>query len=100
MGRHLPWFITCSTPGLAAAVNLISGWRWPRRALLQYRAGSPARSPAARRWRLAGSSPAHPHHKHAIADSMYWSNSWAGGVLIALAAASLAAVALRRPARS
>ena len=38
------------------------------------------------------------NHKHAIADSMYWSNSWAGGVLIALAAASLAAVALRRPA--
>jgi uncharacterized membrane protein YbhN (UPF0104 family) len=37
--------------------------------------------------------------KHAIADSMYWSNSWAGGVLIALAAASLAAIALRRPAR-
>jgi hypothetical protein len=30
---------------------------------------------------------------------MYWSNSWAGGVLIAQAAASLAAVALRRPAR-
>jgi len=39
------------------------------------------------------------NHKHAIADSMYWSSSWAGGVLIALAAASLAAVALRRPAR-
>jgi len=39
------------------------------------------------------------NHKHPIADSMYWSNSWAGGVLIALAAASLAAVALRRPAR-
>ena len=39
------------------------------------------------------------NHKHPIADSMYWSNSWAGGVLTALAAASLAAVALRRPAR-
>jgi hypothetical protein len=40
-------------------------------------------------------------HKHPIADSMYWSNSWAGGVLIALAAASLAAITitLRRPAR-
>jgi hypothetical protein len=38
-------------------------------------------------------------HKHPVADSMYWSNSWAGGVLIALAAASLAAVALRRSAR-
>ena len=39
------------------------------------------------------------NHKHPIADSMYRSNSWAGGVLIALAAASLAAVALRWPAR-
>ena len=39
------------------------------------------------------------NHKHPIADSMYWSNSWAGGVLIALAAASLAAIAVRRPAR-
>jgi hypothetical protein len=37
--------------------------------------------------------------KHPITDSMYWSNSWAGGVLIALAALALAAVALRRPAR-
>ena len=39
------------------------------------------------------------NRKHAIADSMYWSNSWAGGALIVLAAASLAAIALRRPAR-
>ena len=39
------------------------------------------------------------NQKHAIGDSMYWSGSWAGGVLIALAAASLAAVALRGPAR-
>jgi len=37
--------------------------------------------------------------KHPIADSMFWSNSWAGGLLIVLAAAGLAAVALRRPAR-
>ena len=37
--------------------------------------------------------------KHPIADSMFWSNSWAGGVLIAVAAAGLAAVAMRRPAR-
>jgi hypothetical protein len=37
--------------------------------------------------------------KHPIADSMYWSNSWAGGALIVLAALALAAVALRRPAR-
>ena len=39
------------------------------------------------------------NQKHAIADSMYWSSSWAGGVLIVLAAASLAVVALRWPAR-
>jgi hypothetical protein len=39
------------------------------------------------------------NQKHPIADPMYWSNSWAGGVLIALAAVGLAAVALRRPAR-
>jgi hypothetical protein len=37
--------------------------------------------------------------KHPIADPMYWSNSWAGAVLIVLAAAGLAAVAMRRPAR-
>ena len=37
--------------------------------------------------------------KHSITDSMYWSNSWAGAVLIAVAAAGLAAVAMRRPAR-
>jgi SPW repeat len=37
--------------------------------------------------------------KNPIADSMYWSNSWAGGVLIAVAIAGLAAVAMRRPAR-
>jgi SPW repeat len=37
--------------------------------------------------------------KYTIADPMFWSNSWAGGVLIALAAVGLAAVALRRPAR-
>jgi hypothetical protein len=37
--------------------------------------------------------------KFAIADPMFWSNSFAGGVLIALAAVALAAVVLRRPAR-
>jgi hypothetical protein len=37
--------------------------------------------------------------KHSITDSMYWSNSWAGAVLIAVAAAGLVAIAMRRPAR-
>jgi hypothetical protein len=39
------------------------------------------------------------NQKHPIADPMYWSNSWAGGMLIAVALAGLAAVAMRRPAR-
>ena len=37
--------------------------------------------------------------KHPIADPMFWSNSFAGGLLIALAAAGLGAAALRRTAR-
>ena len=37
--------------------------------------------------------------KYDIADPMFWSNSWAGVVLVVLAAAGLAAVALRGPAR-
>jgi hypothetical protein len=37
--------------------------------------------------------------KFSIADPMFWSNSVAGGVLIAVAAVGLAAVAMRRPAR-
>jgi hypothetical protein len=37
--------------------------------------------------------------KHPIADPMYWSNSWAGGLLIALAVVGLAAAVLRMPAR-
>ena len=37
--------------------------------------------------------------KFTIADSMFWSNSVAGGLLIVLAVAGLAAVALRGPAR-
>jgi hypothetical protein len=37
--------------------------------------------------------------KFTIADPMFWSNSVAGAVLVVLAAAGLAAVALRGPAR-
>lgn len=37
--------------------------------------------------------------KYTIADPMFWSNSWAGAVLIALAAVGLGALAMRRPAR-
>jgi hypothetical protein len=39
------------------------------------------------------------NQKHPVADSMYWSNTWAGAVLIVLALAGLAAVATRRPVR-
>jgi hypothetical protein len=38
-------------------------------------------------------------HKHPIAHAMYRSNSFSGGVLIALAAAGLGFAALRRTAR-
>src|SRR6266571_2052924 len=38
-------------------------------------------------------------HKHPIAHAMYWSNSFSGRVLIALAAAGLGFAALRRTAR-
>ena len=43
--------------------------------------------------------PAILDHKHPIAHAMYWSNSFSGGVLIALAAAGLGCAALRRTAR-
>jgi hypothetical protein len=36
---------------------------------------------------------------HVVTDAMFWSNSWAGGLLIAFAAIGLGTVALRRPAR-
>ena len=39
------------------------------------------------------------NQKHPIADPMYWSNSFAGGLLIALAVVGFAAIALRRPVR-
>ena len=98
-----PWFITLQyAGGDVAAVNLISG-------LAVAAAGAFALAgPRGFAGLQSGSSLlglsliiAGPilNHKHPIADSMYWSNSWAGGVLIALAAASLAAVTLRWPAR-
>jgi len=98
-----PWVITLQyAGGNAAGVNLISGL-----AVVVVGAFALA-GPRGFAGLQAGSAPlgvwliiAGPilNHKHPIADSMYWSNSWADGVLIALAAASLAAIALRRPAR-
>ena len=98
-----PWFITLQhAGGNATAVNLISGLAVAAVgafALAGPRgfAGLQSGSALLGVWLIIAGPIL--NHKHAIADSMYWSNSWAGGVLIALAAASLAAVALRRPAR-
>jgi hypothetical protein len=94
-----PWFITLQyAGGNAATVNLISG-------LAVAAAGAFALAgPRGFVGLQSGCSLlglwliiAGPilYYRHAIADSMYWSNSWAGGVLIALAAASLAVVTLR-----
>src|SRR5580693_6888147 len=82
-----PWFLTLQNTGTNAnTVNLISGLAV---------AGVGA---------LALLSPrgfAGPilSQKFSIADPMFWSNSVAGGVLIAVAALGLTAVAMRRPAR-
>jgi SPW repeat len=99
-----PWFLTLQQSGTNAnTVNLISG-------LAVAGAGAFAlASPRGFPGLQVGSALlgvwliiAGPilSQKHPIADPMYWSNSWAGGVLIALAAIGLAAVALRRPARA
>ena len=98
-----PWFITLQyAGGNAAAVNLISGLAVAAagafalagpRGFVGLQSGS---------WLLGlWLIIARPilNRKHAIADSMYWSNSLAGGMLIALAAASLAVVILRWSAR-
>ena len=98
-----PWFITLQyAGGNAAAVNLISGLAVAAVgafALAGPRgfAGLQSGSALLGVWLIIAGPIL--NHKHPIADSMYWSNSWAGGVLIALAAASLAAIALRWPAR-
>jgi len=44
-------------------------------------------------------SPPILYHKHPIAHAMHWSDSFSGGVLIALTAAGLGFAALRRTAR-
>ncbi|HWN61419.1 MAG TPA: SPW repeat protein [Streptosporangiaceae bacterium] len=98
-----PWFITLQyAGGNAAAVNLISGLAVAAVgafALAGPRgfAGLQSGSALLGVWLIIAGPIL--NHKHPIADSMYWSNSWAGGVLIALAAASLAAIAPRWPAR-
>jgi hypothetical protein len=97
-----PWFITLQQGGTNAnVVNLVSG-------LAVAGVGALAlASPRAFASLQLGSALlgvwliiAGPilSQKYAIADPMFWSNSWAGAVLIALAAVGLGALVLRRPA--
>ena len=98
-----PWFITLQYTGSnATTVNLISGLAVAAVgvfALASPRgfAGLQLGSALLGVWLIIAGPVL--SQKFPIADPMFWSNSWAGGVLIALAAAGLAAVALRRPAR-
>jgi hypothetical protein len=98
-----PWFLTLQNGGTdASTVNLISGLAV---------AGVAAFALASPRgfFGLQGGSAllgvwlviAGPilSQKHSITDSMFWSNSWAGGLLVALAVIGLAAVAMPRLAR-
>src|ERR1700722_5630369 len=98
-----PWFVTLQNTGTnATTVNLISGLAVAGLgvfALLSPRgyAGLQVTSMLLGVWLIiAGPILA---QKNPIADSMFWSNSVAGGVLIVLAAIGLAAVAMRRPVR-
>ena len=98
-----PWFITLQYHGSnAPAVDLITGLVVA--AVGAFALASPRGFPGLQvgnlllgTWLIIAGPIL--NQKHAIADSMYWSSSWAGGVLTALAAASLAVVALRWPAR-
>ncbi len=98
-----PWFLTLQNTGSnAATVNLISGLAVAGVGV--FALASPRGFPGLQFanvllgvWLiLAGPILS---QKQPITDSMFWSNSWAGAVLIAVAAAGLAAIAMRRPAR-
>ena len=97
-----PWFVTLQQTGTNAnTVNLISGLAVAgvsAAALVSPRAftGLQVGSALLGVW-LVIAGPI-LNQKHAIADPMYWSNSVAGGLLIAFAVIGLAAVALQ-PAR-
>ena len=98
-----PWFVTLQQSGTNAnTVNLISGLAVAAVgafALASPRgfAGLQVGSALLGVWLIIAGPIL--NQKHPIADPMYWSNSWAGGALIAFAAIGLAAVATRRPAR-
>jgi hypothetical protein len=98
-----PWFLTLQNAGTNAnTVNLISGLAVAGLgafALVNPRgfAGFQVGSALLGAWLIAAGPIL--SQKFSITDAMFWSNSWAGGVLIALAAIGLTAVAMRRPAR-
>ena len=98
-----PWFLTLQNTGTNAnTVNLISGLAVAGLgafALLSPRgfAGLQVGSALLGVWLIIAGPIL--SQKFSIADPMFWSNSVAGGVLIAVAAIGLAAVAMRRPAR-
>jgi hypothetical protein len=98
-----PWFLTLQNTGTNAnTVNLISGLAVAGLgafALISPRgfAGLQVGTLLLGAWLIIAGPIL--SQKFSIADSMFWSNSVAGGVLIALAAVGLAAVAMRRPAR-
>ena len=94
-----PWFITLQYTGSnATAVNLISGLAVA--GVGAFALTSPRGFPGLQLgnvllgiWLIVAGPIL--NQKFPIADPMYWSNSWAGGVLIFLAITGLAAVALR-----
>jgi hypothetical protein len=98
-----PWFLTLQQGGTNAnAVNLISGLAIAvvsafalanPRGFASLQVGSALLGV----WLIVAGPIL--SEKYAVSDSMFWSNSWAGAVLIAAAAAGLAAVALRGPVR-
>jgi hypothetical protein len=99
-----PWFITLQNTGTnATTVNLISGLAVAGVGALALAsshgfAGLQFGNALLGVWLIVAGPIL--SQKHPVADPMFWSNSWAGGVLIALAAVGLAAVAMRRTARS
>ena len=98
-----PWFITLQTTGNnATIVNLVSGLAVAGVAAFALAsprgfAGLQLGTALLGVWLIVAGPIL--SQKYPIADPMYWSNSWAGGVLIAVAAVGLAVVAMRRPAR-
>jgi hypothetical protein len=98
-----PWFLTLQYAGNnATIVNLISGLAVA--GVGAFALASPRGFPGLQAanallgtWLIIAGPIL--NQKHPIADPMYWSNSFAGGLLIALAVAGFAAVAMPRLAR-